>query len=227
MLFGVHTQTTALILKEKRSCLLELRSGSRSRAKARWSSQQLLFPLIAAAATTSSLLALTLIRGVRKHATRALPAFRSTSQLDLDCLVFRGAKSPRVSHRCRSPWTRCSSLRRWSSLKGIVDNSTLGVATRLNGGWSLGCVSSACSGASSAMEVDPMLLHWFTVSLLSTMVVCLSLLKVQILGLNELTTLVVGVVSSSGRFALGASRVRVISERSVVGLVDELVCCGC
>lgn len=59
------------------------------------------------------------------------------------------------------------------------------------------------------------------------MVVCLSLLKVQILGLNELTTLVVGVVSSSGRFALGASRVRVISERSVVGLVDELVCCGC
>ena len=59
------------------------------------------------------------------------------------------------------------------------------------------------------------------------MVVCLSLLKVQILGLNELTTLVVGVVSSSSRFALGASRVRVISERSVVGLVDELVCCGC
>lgn len=57
------------------------------------------------------------------------------------------------------------------------------------------------------------------------MVVCFPLLKVQILGLNELATLVIGVVTSSCGLALGASRVRVVSERRVVGLVDELVSC--
>ena len=161
--------------------------------------------LVTASTTAGPLPALLFPGRVRKDATRALPALGAPLQLYLNCLILRGAKGARVPGRRGTTRARGPPLRRRDRLEG-VGHGVLRVGARGVRGLSLqGCLGPG-SAPSCPMVVSPVycarILHRAACSFLALRLVISLSLEVEVLGLDKLSTLVLGMVLGDGRLAL-------------------------